>query len=280
MQNVIGIDAGGTLTKVAYINDQNEMAFKIFPSNDFAQVKHWIEQHAHIQEIGLTGGRTKQLLEVLNTMKSIQYLVEFEATIKGVRYLLKKEGHQLKRGIITNIGTGTSIHYMEDTEHFRVGGTGIGGGTLTGLSTIMTGISDFNEITKKAHDGSRESIDLFVKDIFQGMEPPISGHLTASNFGNVSILKDKKHKDQDLLATIQGLVGEVISTLSIQFAEERKSESIIYIGSTLMNNEHLKKVIGNYTILKKHHPIFLTNSGFAGAIGALLFKVEQSKQTS
>jgi len=277
MQNVIGIDAGGTLTKVAYINEQHEMDFVVFPSNDFSQVKTWIESRPHIEEIGLTGGRTKQLLDVLKTMKSIQYLVEFEATFKGVKYLLKKNGHQVENAIISNIGTGTSIHYLDGESHVRVGGTGVGGGTLTGLATIMTGISDFDQITSNAAVGSREGIDLFVKDIFKGMEPPIEGHLTASNFGNVNILENAEHKTKDLLATIQGLVGEVITTLSIQFAEGKNCDSIIYIGSTLTNNEHLKQVIANYTILKKHTPIFLNDCGFTGAIGALLYKVELSK---
>jgi type II pantothenate kinase len=277
MQNVIGIDAGGTLTKIAFINEQRDMEFAVFPSNDFSLVKTWIENHPHIEEIGLTGGRTQQLLDVLETMKSIQYLVEFEATFKGVKYLLSKNGYKIDNAIISNIGTGTSIHYMAGERHIRVGGTGVGGGTLTGLSTIMTGLSDFKEITSKASLGSREGIDLFVKDIFKGMEPPIEGHLTASNFGNVNILEDGKHETNDLLATIQALIGEVISTLSIQFAEEKKCENIIYIGSTLTNNEHLIKVIGNYTILKKHQPIFLNGCGFTGAIGALLNKVEQSK---
>lgn len=170
------------------------MDFVVFPSNDFSQVKAWIEGHPHIEEIGLTGGRTKQLLDVLKTMKSIQYLVEFEATFKGVKYLLVKNGHNIEQSVITNIGTGTSIHYMDGDSHMRVGGTGVGGGTLTGLSTIVTGISDFDEITANASIGSREGIDLFVKDIFKGMEPPIEGHLTASNFGNVNILKEKNTK--------------------------------------------------------------------------------------
>ncbi|KGR90494.1 pantothenate kinase [Ureibacillus massiliensis 4400831 = CIP 108448 = CCUG 49529] len=275
MQKVIGIDAGGTLTKLAFINEQNELQYKVFPSNNFSLVKDWIESNPQIEEIGLTGGRTEQLLKVLKTMKSIEYIVEFEATIKGVKYLLEQEGHQLDKSIITNIGTGTSIHYMEGNFHTRVGGTGVGGGTLTGLSTIMTGVSNFTEIVERASLGSRENIDLFVKDIFQGMEAPIEGHLTASNFGNVSIMNNTKLEPNNLLATIQALVGEVITTLSIQFAEQKECEHIIYIGSTLMNNEYLKKVIGNYTILKKHKPIFLSNSGYAGALGALLNKSNQ-----
>lgn len=277
MQNVIGIDAGGTLTKVAYLDDQNEFQFIAFPSKDFSLVREWIEAHPEIEEIGITGGRTEQLLTALQTLKSIDYIVEFEATMKGVQYLLKKEGYDIHKSIITNVGTGTSIHYMEGDKQVRVGGTGIGGGTLTGLSTLITGLSDFNEITTIAKTGNRDCIDLFVKDIFEGMEPPIEGHLTASNFGKVNILNKETYPIPDLLATIQALVGEVITTLSIQYADEKNSETIIYIGSTLTNNEHLKEVIANYTILKKHKPIFLKNCGFAGAIGALLNKVEQSE---
>lgn len=278
MHKVIGIDAGGTLTKLAYLNEQNQFEFKVFPSNDLVQVKEWIEKNPQIEEIGLTGGRTEQLLAVLKTIKSIEYIVEFEATFKGVRFLLEREGHKIKNSIITNIGTGTSIHYMDGDHHIRVGGTGVGGGTLTGLATIITGISDFTEITEKAALGSRELIDLFVKDIYQGMETPIEGHLTASNFGKVGILEDVEYSPNDLLATIQALVGEVITTLSIQFAEEKKADSIIYIGSTLTNNENLKNAIGNYTKLKKHTPIFINNCGFSGAVGALLNKAEQSNK--
>lgn len=275
MEKVVGIDAGGTLTKIVFINDEKQFDYKIFPSNNLMLVKEWIESQDYIEEIGLTGGRTEQLLSVLGIKKPMEYIVEFEATFKGVKYLLNKEGYKVENSIVANIGTGTSIHYFEENSFTRVGGTGIGGGTLTGLSAIMTGIFDFEQITTIAKEGNRQQIDLFVRDIFEGMEPPISGHLTASNFGKVSINRTTDFPTKDLLATIQGLVGEVISTLSIQFAEEKKADKIVYIGSTLKNNEQLKSVIGHYTILKKHQPVFLNDNGFSGAIGALLNKVER-----
>lgn len=275
MPRVIGIDTGGTLTKVAYLNENDELEFKSFPSNNLESVKAWIYNNPQIEEIGVTGGRTEQLRDVLKTMKSIHYIVEFEATLKGVRFLLKKEGHSIDRSLITNIGTGTSIHYMDGDSEIRVGGTGIGGGTLIGLAGLTTGITNFSEIREKAVVGRRDQIDLLVKDIFQGMEPPIDGHLTASNFGKVSIMQDFQLKAEDILATVQGLVGEVITTLSIQYAEEKKAQHIVYIGSTIRHNEHLKQVIANYTRAKKHTPIFLGDHGFAGAVGALLNILEQ-----
>lgn len=277
MSTLIGIDTGGTLTKLAYLNKQNELTLTVFPSNDMHLVKQWLEAHPQVEEIGLTGGRTEQLLDVLKTMKSIEYIVEFEATLKGVRYLLEKEGHKIDQSIITNIGTGTSIHYMDGNIHKRVGGTGIGGGTLIGLSTIMTGISDFDDIKVHAAQGQREGIDLLVKDIYQGMDTPIDGNLTASNFGKVGITKNREFAKTDVLATTQGLVGEVITTLSIQLAEQHKAKHIVYIGSTLTDNRQLKKVIEHYTLLKKHTPIFVKDCGFSGAVGALLNIMDQTQ---
>ncbi|MFS0874949.1 type II pantothenate kinase [Solibacillus isronensis] len=274
----IGIDTGGTLTKLAYLDEHQELKLTVFPSNEMHLVKEWLENHPQVEEIGLTGGRTEQLLDVLKTMKSIEYIVEFEATLKGVRYLLEKEGHTIDQSIITNIGTGTSIHYMDGYTHARVGGTGVGGGTLIGLSTIMTGISDFDEIKANAFKGKREGIDLLVKDIYQGMDTPIDGNLTASNFGKVGITDQREFEQNNVLATTQGLIGEVISTLSIQLAVQYETEHIVYIGSTLIDNDQLVKVIEHYTILKKHKPIFLKDCGFSGAIGALLNIREHSRR--
>jgi len=277
MGRKLGIDTGGTLTKLAYIDEQGQLKLELFRSNEMEKVRDWIEAHPNIDEIGLTGGRSEQLLTILETVKSIQYIVEFEATLKGVKYLLQSEGKEVNEAIITNIGTGTSIHYMNENEHKRISGTGIGGGTLVGLSALMTGITDFDEILAKAASGERHKIDLLVKDIYQGMDTPIDANLTASNFGKVGITDVMSYREEDKLATIQGLVGEVITTLSTQLAQERKIEQIVYIGTTLTNNAHLKEVIRYYTVLKKHQPIFLQNCGFSGAVGALLNVLETEK---
>lgn len=277
MGRKLGIDTGGTLTKLAYMNENGQLKLELFPSSEMGKVRDWIEAHPNIDEIGLTGGRTEQLLTILETVKTVQYIVEFEATLKGVKYLLQSEGHEVNEAIITNIGTGTSIHYMNENEHKRISGTGVGGGTLVGLSALMTGITNFDEILTKAAAGKRHEIDLLVKDIYQGMDTPIDGDLTASNFGKVGITDVMSYPVEDKLATIQGLVGEVITTLSIQLAQERELEQIVYIGTTLTNNAHLKEVIRYYTVLKKHKPIFLKNCGFSGAVGALLNVLETEK---
>ncbi|MEH6980171.1 type II pantothenate kinase, partial [Bacillus pseudomycoides] len=72
----------------------------------------------------------------------------------------------------------------------------------------------------------------------------------------------------------QGLVGEVVTALSLQFAEAKDMDHIVYIGSTLSNNTHLQEIIGSYTLYQNKKPIFLEDHGFSGAIGALLSAVK------
>ena len=107
----IGIDAGGTLTKIAYYEQDGTLHVQHYPSTDLAQVAAFIEAHPHITTIGMTGGRAEQLNTLLADRLTRHFLVEFEATLRGVNEQLKQQNSDLARCIITNIGSGTSIHY-------------------------------------------------------------------------------------------------------------------------------------------------------------------------
>ena len=274
MVQAIGIDVGGTLTKVAFFDQNHQLNLLHFPSSDLRIVSEWITSYKEDIQIGLTGGRAEQLKTFLRSHENLHYLVEFDATIAGVNYQLKKDNHQFTDAVITNIGTGTSIHSLKGSEHERIAGTGIGGGTLLGMSSLMTGIHQFDEIVKLSAAGSRSEVDMLVSDIYFGNKTPIDGGLTASNFGDAGLRPLMERSKEDVLATVQGLVGEVISTLSIQCAFAEEVEHIVYIGSTLAHNKPLQKIIGDYTKRKNRTPIFLRDNGYSGAIGALLSKID------
>lgn len=48
----------------------------------------------------------------------------------------------------------------------RVSGTMIGGGTLVGLSNLLTGIKDFDKIIELSQQGDNSGVDMLVKDIY------------------------------------------------------------------------------------------------------------------
>ena len=56
---------------------------------------------------------------------------------------------------------------------------------------------------------------------------PIDNSLTASNFGKAA-MTESNYNSSDILATVQGLVGEVVTALSLQFAET-KTLTILFI---------------------------------------------------
>ncbi|MFD3448932.1 type II pantothenate kinase [Microbacteriaceae bacterium 4G12] len=271
MQGTVGIDVGGTLTKIAYFDKEDQLKLDQFYSSELEKVGDWINANKLINKICITGGKAEQLKKIILEKQHIHYILEFDATFRGVNYLLNRNNYSFKNYVVVNIGTGTSIHIMRNNEYFRIGGTGIGGGTLKGLSTLLTGVDSFDEIVKYSKVGSRANLDIKVSDIYSAIQSPIDGDLTASNFGKASISKGDNNIS-DLTATVQGLVGEVITTLSLQIAQAQGIDNIVYIGSTLSNNEPLKNIISDYTLQYNKNPIFFKDPGFCGAIGALFSK--------
>lgn len=98
----IGIDAGGTLVKLAYWQDE-EIVTTYFPSARFDLVKEWIITRFENPKICMTGGRAKQLEHFLGS-ENYQYVVEFDATIQGVMYQLKKVSYKPKRPLSRTLG--------------------------------------------------------------------------------------------------------------------------------------------------------------------------------
>ena len=85
---------------------------------------------------------------------------EFIADGLGAKYESK-----LDRMIVVSMGTGTSLVKCDGENIKHIGGIGIGGGTLAGLSRIMLKTDDIKQITNLAKDGDVSKINLLIKDI-------------------------------------------------------------------------------------------------------------------
>lgn len=265
----IGIDAGGTLVKIAYQLEENgDIKFKKFPAAFMERTAEWINKNIDNPNICLTGGKAFMLERILASPS--KNIVEFEATCLGADYLIQNEQIDTgKQYILTNVGTGTSIHYVNDKTFSRIGGIGIGGGTLMGLSYLLTGIKDYEEIVRLSMEGDRSAADLQVKDIYAGVTPPIPGDLTASNFGKGNIDLSRVAKS-DAIASVTGMIAETITTISCQAAENYNTEFVLYIGSTFSSHSLVKQIVIDYTKLRGKKAVFLEHGDFSGAIGAML----------
>lgn len=261
----IGIDAGGTLIKVV-IEDQGNRTYKKWLSTEIDSVAEWLNQLEDI-EISITGGKAQYLDSLIK--HDANRSIEFDATYCGIQLLLKENNINLDTYIFSNVGTGTSIHYATKNHQERAGGTGAGGGMIQGLGYLLTQISDYNELVQTATNGDRDKIDLKVKHIYKGDKTPISGELTAANFGHVLQHMHEDFPNEDRLAAVMGIVGETVTTVSIHAARQFETENVLYIGSSFVQNDLLRKIVLDYTNLRGLKPYFLENGDYSGAIGAI-----------
>ena len=259
----VGIDAGGTLIKIVQESQQGR-SYETKLTTNISEVIAWLNANT-FESISLTGGNAG-VIENLNVDATI--FVEFDASSKGLGMLLKEQGHHIDEYIFANVGTGTSLHYFDGKQQRRVGGVGTGGGMIQGLGYLLSQITDYEALTNLAQSGDRDTIDLKVKHIYKDTEPPIPGELTA-NFGNVLHNLDVDFSPTNKLASVVGVVGEVITTMAITVARENKTENVVYIGSSFNNNPLLREVIEDYTVLRGFKPYYIENGAFSGALGAI-----------
>jgi pantothenate kinase len=74
--------------------------------------------------------------------------------------------------MLVSIGSGVSMIKVSNNGKFeRVSGTMIGGGTLVGLSNLLTGIRDFDQIIELSQKGNNSGVDMLVKDIYGSKSP-------------------------------------------------------------------------------------------------------------
>ncbi|RSL34949.1 type II pantothenate kinase [Salibacterium salarium] len=269
-QEYVGIDAGGTLSKIVYTHGE-DWGYKKIATNRVAEINRWIQANFTNPHIHITGGKAGVLLQEFPV--SAKNVNEFEATCEGVNWLLEQNGILSQIGsqfMVTNVGTGTSIHYVQQDSYERIGGSGMGGGTLLGLSYLLTGEDHYDKILELGRKGEGEGLNVTVSDIYSHETPPISGDLTASNFGKAAQMKDKAFSKEDYISAIVRMIGETITTMSVQAAERLKTDAIIYIGTTFSRHDTLKEIVKGYTELRGKQAYFLEYGEYSGAIGALL----------
>ena len=263
----IGIDAGGSLIKVVY-REGERLHFKMFPVSELEQVIHWLRIFAPRAEIRITGGKGANLQAALQ--QEVIFVDEFEAMTRGDRLLLDEEQYLVHNFVLVSIGTGTSIYYVSGESFERVMGTGIGGGTLMGLGTLIGGRLSFQEIVERAQKGDRKNSDLLVRDIYEKMDSPLLEDLTAANFGKAHW--NNRADVSDHLAALIQLIGETITLLASSVAREKGTEHIVFAGGTLIANQPLKRVILEFKSMLNYEPVFLKKGPYAGAIGAYFHK--------
>ena len=233
---VIGIDVGGSTTKIVGFDENKKLVSPLFvrATDQITSIygafgKFTSENNIELGDISrvmMTGVGSTFIDKPLYGLKC-ESVPEFECVGRGGLYL-----SGLDKAIVVSMGTGTAlIHAKKDGDTIKttyLGGTGVGGGTLVGLSKLLVGAESIDHIVEYGDGGDLANIDLRIKDISSDDSmSALAADMTAANFGNVSDVATKS----DISLGIMNMVYETIGMVSVFAAKHAGVKDIVLTGN-------------------------------------------------
>ncbi len=276
---VIGIDVGGSTTKiVGFRNSENgrELIAPLFVrANDpitalYGAFGKFTDQNElkleDIDGIIATGVGSSRIKTNIYGLECVAES-EFTSIGRGGLYL-----SELDEAIVVSLGTGTAlVHAKRDGKIEYLGGTGVGGGTLVGLSKLMLGMDDIKHIDELAASGNLDNIDWRIKDITKkNILPGMPEKMTAANFGKVSDIATKG----DIAFGIMNLVYETIGMVAIFAARAHGLRDIVLTGN-LTSLSKAKETFQNLNSMFNVNFIIPDMAQFGTVIGAALGRMPE-----
>lgn len=274
MSVVIGIDIGGSTTKIVGFERQGEERRLLPPflvsaadpiTSMYGAFGKFLSENdlplASIEKVMMTGVGSSYYSKSIYDLPC-ESVREFRGTGLGGLYL-----SGLDRAITVSMGTGTAIVFAERGKEMEyLGGTGVGGGTLTGLSKKLLGIETLEHLSMLAAEGNLENVDLRVGD-FAKSSPieTMPSELTASNFGKISDIATK----EDMALGLFNMVYETIAMVAIFAARGKGIRDIVLTGNLAVTPcaarffPHLSEIFGVNFIIPER-------AQFATVIGTAL----------
>lgn len=272
MGKIIGIDIGGSTTKIiGFDNRQIFSPLLVRATDPIASVYGAFGKFlsvnglnlSDIERIMVTGVGSSYITAQLYGLPTGK-VDEFRAIGMGGLFL-----SELTNAIIVSMGTGTAFIKADQKGVRHIGGTGVGGGTLLGLSNRMLNVRDFNDLIDTAANGSLAHIDLAIKDISHDPVVGLSPETTASNFGKLSDLAT----NADVALGIINLVFQTIGMLAV-FATKIDHTNDVVLTGNLTNVPQSKEIFTQLSQLYNVNFVTPPNAEFATATGAAISYVQ------
>ena len=229
----IGIDIGGSTTKiVGFSSDSTHTLIKPLSvratdpvTSVYGAFGKFINENNleldDIEKVSTTGVGSKYITKPLYSLPC-ENVPEFRCIGLGGLYL-----SGLEEAIVVSMGTGTAlVHANRNGKNEYLGGTGVGGGTLVGLSERLIGVGNVEHISALAEKGNLDSIDLRIKDITPGSYD-LPSNMTAANFGKVSELATK----EDLALGLVNMIYETVGMMAVFNSRMHGTKDIVLTGN-------------------------------------------------
>ena len=275
MKTAIGIDVGISTTKIVGIRDGKVVSpLRIKATDPITSLygafgKYLYDNKIELQDVErvmLTGVGAAYIDKPVYGLPT-EKAEEFIADGLGAQF----ESH-LQRMIVVSMGTGTSLVACDGHDIRHIGGIGIGGGTLSGLSRLLLKTDDVRQISALASQGDVSNINLLIGDISAHPLPGLPMDATASLFANAQANASR----EDVALGLICMVLQAIGSASVLSALNSEIKDFVMIGNLTLLPQckflfpAMEKLYGVHFIIPKY-------SEFCTAIGAALSYTQNKK---
>ncbi len=232
MSLVIGIDVGGSTTKIVGIENGTTIKSPMnIKANDpitslFGAFGKYLYDNDisldDVQQVMLTGVGASGVTTPIYGLPTT-HVDEFQADGLGARFDIG-----LDQLIVVSMGTGTTLVRVDGDDIKHIGGISMGGGTLQGLSRLMLKTSHISEVVEMASKGDISHINLQIKDISKGDIEGLPMHATASLFGKAI---DSNATDNDIAKGLICMVLEIIGSCAVLSQVNDGFKDFVLIGN-------------------------------------------------
>ncbi|MBR7018363.1 MAG: type II pantothenate kinase [Prevotella sp.] len=268
MKTVIGIDVGTSTTKIVGLRNGEVISpIRIRATDPVTSLYGAFGKYLHdnsiqlkeVEQVMLTGVGSAYVNEPIYGLPT-RKAEEFIADGLGARYESKQD-----RMLVVSMGTGTSFVQVDGDQIRHIGGMGIGGGTLKGLSQLLLGTDDIKHVAHLAENGNIANVNLQIGDISAVPLPGLPLDATASIFGNVKTTASQEDIAAGLICTVVQTIGSAtyLSSLGIGIKDFVMIGNLTLLPQCKLIFPEMEKLYGVRYIIPKY-------SEFCTAIGAAL----------
>ena len=268
---IIGIDRGASCTDIAVIDGDDLIEIFSIEHRDWENIRIVYErlvlkyQTRHIVFSGSAAGMPTSMKDTITIIAEIDAIGFGGATLAGC-----------KECVVVSMGTGSAIVHFANNSAKHLGGSGVGGGTIKGLSALICGLDNPSRIEALALKGDAAKLNLTISDLGYEQISFLGADMTASNFADI-----KSTRVEDQAAAILNLVGETIGIIaSICARSVNCGDHIVMVGK-VAQNRFIRQVLNLVGKLYQTAFIFPANPGYATVFGAAVkYRYDMNKKAN
>ena len=268
---IIGIDRGASFTDFAVVDSDGLSDIFSIESRSWQRISTAYEglitkyQTRHIVFSGSATGMPTSMKNIVNIIAEIDAIGFGGAALANC-----------KKCVVVSMGTGSAIVHFANNSAEHLGGSGVGGGTIKGLSSLICGIDNPSQIEALALKGNASNLNLTISDLGYEQISFLGADMTASNFADL-----KSNSVEDQAAAILNLVGETVGIIASICARSVNCRNHIVIVGKVAENRFIRRVLKLVGKLYQTTFIFPENPGYATVYGAAVkYRYDMSEKAN